>query len=94
MSSEHGRDMVSTILNAAQNCTLESFNFQKWVMESITSIQSKQRDLENKIHNLMEDSNSRKKSVEVDSNKAEDEIKMQDWSEKDIIKGHLKIWRM
>lgn len=90
VSSEQGRDTEKTILNAARNCMLESFNFQKWVIENITSIQSKQRDLEYKVHNLINDTNSGKKSVEVETSEVEDEIEMQDWSEKDLIKGDVK----
>ncbi|XP_057828533.1 uncharacterized protein LOC131039712 [Cryptomeria japonica] len=47
-------------------------------------------DLENKFHNLTKDTNSGKKSAEVESSEAEDEIEMQDWSKKDLIKGDLR----
>lgn len=82
MSSKQGRDTTDSILNVAQNCSLESFNFQKWVVENITSIKSKQRDLEDEIHNLIKDTNSGKKIAEVETSEAEDEVEMQDWSEK------------
>lgn len=32
---------VDSILNATRNNTLEMFNFQKWVVDNITSIQEK-----------------------------------------------------
>lgn len=41
VGTEQGRDSTNTILNTARNYTLECFNFLKWVVDNITSMQSK-----------------------------------------------------
>ncbi|XP_059068185.1 uncharacterized protein LOC131858755 [Cryptomeria japonica] len=65
---------VNSILNAARNSTLEMFNFQKWVIDNISSIQNKQRDLDYKIKKLIKDTNIKgKKDVAEDTSDAEDE---------------------
>ncbi|XP_059065003.1 uncharacterized protein LOC131857032 [Cryptomeria japonica] len=51
---------------------------------------SKWRDLDNKINNLIKETNSGKKSTEEETSEAEEEIEMQEWAEKDIIKKDLK----
>ncbi|XP_059070788.1 vegetative cell wall protein gp1-like [Cryptomeria japonica] len=53
-SEDSTQDMedVDTILNVVRNSSLEMFNFQKWVVDNITNIQEKQRELELKIDNL------------------------------------------
>lgn len=53
-------------------------------------MQSKQRDLENKINKLVKDTNSGKKNDEMETSEAEEETEMEDWLEKDLIKGDLK----
>lgn len=90
VSSVQGRETMDSILNATRNSTLEFFNFQKWVIENISSIQNKQRDLDYKIQNLIKDTNTGKEDAEVDTSEADDEIEMQDWLEKEMIKGDLK----
>lgn len=86
--TEQGRDSMNTILNTARNYALETFNFQKWVVDNITSMQSKQRELDNKINKLIKDAG--KKNDEMETSEAEEEIEMEDWLEKDLIKGDLK----
>lgn len=92
VDTKQGRDSANTILNTTcnctRNCTLESFNFQKWVVDNITSMQSKQRELENKINKLIKDSG--KKNDETETSEAEEETEMEDSLEKDLIKGDLK----
>ncbi|XP_059070556.1 uncharacterized protein LOC131860195 [Cryptomeria japonica] len=56
-----------------------------------TTKEKKQRDLDDKIQNLIKDTNTiGKKDTTVDTSEAEDEEEMQDWPEKEMIKGYLK----
>ncbi|XP_059075131.1 uncharacterized protein LOC131875121 [Cryptomeria japonica] len=68
----------------------ESINFQKWVVDNITSMQSKQSDLNNKINKLIKENNIGKNDEEMETSEVEEEIEMEEWLEKDLIKGDLK----
>lgn len=69
--TEQSKDFADTILDIARNCTLEFFNFQKWVVENITSMQGKQRELEDKINKLIKMSNSGKQNKDTENNEVD-----------------------
>ncbi|XP_059065573.1 uncharacterized protein LOC131857306 [Cryptomeria japonica] len=74
MDSASIMENVDSILNVAKNSTLEMFNFQKWVIDNISSIQNNRRDLDYKIENLIKDANTKgKEDVAKDTSDAEDE---------------------
>lgn len=53
-------------------------------------MQGKQRELEDKINKLIKISDSGKQNEETENSEAEEEMEMEDWLEKDLIKGDLK----